>query len=364
MRNTRENKDRRTGKGFDKKGNGERGGSSRGKKTFNKSADKKIGRDKNTYEATEDQQSKRFDNKDKRTEFSRGKDRFSKASEGGRFDKPKSGKRFDKPRKDNRFDKKKNEEQNREKEARFGKEERQGIRLNKYIAQSGMCSRREADVLISSGAVTVNGKAITEMGAKIQPGDKVQVGGERLKTEPLRYVLLNKPKDYITTTTDDPKKRRKVTDLIADACRERLYPVGRLDRMTSGLLLFTNDGEVAKKMTQAKSNVKMIFHVELDQPFAHKDLDKVKSGVLIDNELVNVIDIAYISPTSKKELGIEIHTGKNRVIKDLFEHLGYKVTRLDRAIYAGLTKKNLPRAKWRFLSEQEINYLRMNIFNR
>ncbi len=233
------------------------------------------------------------------------------------------------------------------------------VRLNKYIANAGICSRREADDLIISGAVAINGVIITELGTKVLPGDSVQYGGETLVSEKKKYVLLNKPKGYITTV-DDPQERRTVMALVKDACKERLYPVGRLDRNTSGLLLFTNDGDIAKKLTHPRYGVTKLYHVELDRALSKSDMDRLWEGVELEDGIVKVDDAAYIDETqNKKEIGIEIHTGKNRVIRRIFEALGYEVVKLDRTMFAGLTKKDIPRGMWRFLSEKEVSYLKM-----
>jgi 23S rRNA pseudouridine2605 synthase len=233
------------------------------------------------------------------------------------------------------------------------------IRLNKYIANSGICSRREADELIASGAVSVNGKIVTQLGTKISPDDNIQFGGETLRKEKPVYLLLNKPKDYITTT-DDPEGRRTVMALIKNACKERIYPVGRLDRATTGLLLFTNDGEMAKKLMHPRHGVKKIYHVELDKNLAKVDMDKIKEGVELDDGIATVDEIAFDgNGVDKKIIGLEIHTGKNRIVRRIFETLGYNVLKLDRVIYAGLTKKDLPRGRWRFLTPMEINMLKM-----
>lgn len=237
------------------------------------------------------------------------------------------------------------------------------IRLNKYISNAGICSRREADVLIQSGAVSVNGMIITQMGYKIKPEDKVQYGGTTLKREKKVYVLLNKPKDYITTY-NDPQERRTVMLLVRDACRERIYPVGRLDRATSGLLLFTNDGELAKKLMHPKFGARKIYHVELDKSLKKADMDAIIKGVELEDGIAEVDHIGFETDGSdKKQLGLEIHMGKNRIVRRIFESLGYKVVKLDRVYYAGLTKKNLLRGKWRFLTEAEINRFKMNQFN-
>ena len=232
------------------------------------------------------------------------------------------------------------------------------IRLNRYIANAGVCSRREADVLISSGAISINGKIVTELGTKVQPGDVVVYGSQRLVNEKKVYLLLNKPKDYITTA-DDPQERKTVLELIRKACPERLYPVGRLDRNTTGLLLFTNDGELTKKLTHPRHGVKKLYHVQLDKALSKADMLAIAKGVQIDDSTVTPDSIAYASADSKKEIGIEIHSGQNRVVRRIFEQFGYKVTRLDRVVFAGLTKKDLPRGKWRFLTEKEVSFLKM-----
>ncbi|NVN93818.1 MAG: pseudouridine synthase [Bacteroidetes bacterium] len=233
------------------------------------------------------------------------------------------------------------------------------VRLNKFIANAGICSRREADDLIVSGAVSINGVIITELGTKVLPTDSVQYGGETLISEKKKYVLLNKPKGYITTV-EDPQERRTVMALVKDACKERLYPVGRLDRNTSGLLLFTNDGDLAKKLTHPRYGVKKLYHVELDRALSKSDMEKLWDGVELEDGIVKVDDVAYIDEgKNKREIGIEIHTGKNRVIRRIFETLGYEVVKLDRTMFAGLTKKDIPRGMWRFLSEKEVSYLKM-----
>ena len=232
------------------------------------------------------------------------------------------------------------------------------IRLNRYIANAGVCSRREADELIAAGAVSVNGKVITEMGYRLQDGDKVSYGGETLKREKLVYVLLNKPKDFITTL-DDPTQRKTVFDLVKKACKERIYPVGRLDRNTTGLLLLTNDGELTKKLTHPKHGVRKVYHVTLDKPVAKADLEKL-AGEGLDLTDGHVIpDVVSYVGDNKKEVGIEIHSGRNRIVRRMFEHLGYDVVKLDRVVFAGLTKKDLPRGDYRMLTEKEVSFLKM-----
>jgi len=235
----------------------------------------------------------------------------------------------------------------------------EGIRLNKYIANAGICSRREADRLIESGAVSVNGKIVTELGTRVSPEDVVNYGGETLRREKLVYILLNKPKDYITTV-DDPQGRKTVMALIGDACRERVYPVGRLDRATTGLLLFTNDGDIAKKLVHPRFGIKKIYHVELDKALSKTDMLKIAQGMELEDGFIKVDEISYDGTgLDKKSIGIEIHSGKNRIVRRIFESLGYDVRKLDRVYFAGLTKKDLPRGKWRFLTPMEVNMLKM-----
>lgn len=234
----------------------------------------------------------------------------------------------------------------------------ESTRLNKYIANTGLCSRREADELIEAGVISVNGKVITELGTRIQPGDDVRYNGAPLRTERLVYVLLNKPKDFITTT-DDPEERRTVMSLVEDACRERIYPVGRLDRNTTGLLLLTNDGELTKKLTHPSYKIKKVYHVELDRNLTAADMNAIAAGVELEDGPMQVDEIAYASPDDKRQVGIEIHSGKNRIVRRIFEDMGYQVKKLDRTVFAGLTKKDLPRGRWRMLTEMEVNALKM-----
>lgn len=236
------------------------------------------------------------------------------------------------------------------------------IRLNRYIALSGVCSRREADELIATGAVTVNGQICTVMGTLVKPEDKVVVGGQKLKAEKKVYLLMNKPKGYITTL-DDPQQRHTVMELIGDACPERIYPVGRLDRNTTGVLLFTNDGDMAKKLTHPSHGARKIYHVGLDKPFAKADMEALLQGLTLEDGPVEVDDAEYVEDTHRKEVGVQIHSGRNRIVRRIFEHLGYKVCKLDRVLFAELTKKNLARGEWRFLTEAEVNFLKMNTKN-
>jgi 23S rRNA pseudouridine2605 synthase len=234
-------------------------------------------------------------------------------------------------------------------------------RLNKYIAHAGICSRREADNLIVAGLVSVNGKVISEVGTKVQPGDDVRYNGERLGNEKKVYLLLNKPKDYVSTV-DDAHAKKSVMELVSKAGKERIYPVGRLDKNTTGVLLFTNDGDLTKRLTHPSFNKKKIYHVHLNKNMIHSDLKKISEGLELEDGPVRVDAIAYASPDSKKEIGVEIHSGKNRIVRRIFESLDYRVTKLDRVYFAGLTKKNLPRGRWRFLTEKAINPRKMNAF--
>lgn len=241
------------------------------------------------------------------------------------------------------------------------KKESGEIRLNKYIAHAGVCSRREADTMIEAGLVSVNGKVVTELGTKVLPEDDVRYNGERLGNERKVYLLLNKPKDYVTTM-DDPHAKKTVMELVDRACKERIYPVGRLDKNTTGVLLFTNDGDLTRRLTHPSFNKKKVYHIFLDKNLVHADLNKIAEGITLDDGFIQPDAIAYANPDSKKEVGMEIHSGRNRIVRRIFEHLGYKVTKLDRVYFAGLTKKNLSRGRWRFLTEKEIKMLKMNAF--
>jgi len=232
------------------------------------------------------------------------------------------------------------------------------IRLNRYIASAGICSRREADNYIKAGVVKVNGKVVKELGTKILPTDKVTFNDQRIKSQNLVYVLLNKPKDYITTL-DDPHAKKKITDLVKDCCHERIYPVGRLDRYTTGVLLLTNDGDLTKKLTHPKYKRRKIYEVTLDKNLTRADMEKILNGIELDDGPVNADKIAYADNDSKKIIGIELHSGRNRIVRRIFEYLGYRVNKLDRVYFAGLTKKGLARGKWRFLTEKEVNFLKM-----
>lgn len=237
----------------------------------------------------------------------------------------------------------------------------QPLRLNKFLANAGVCSRREADDFIEAGVVTVNGEVVTELGTKILRTDEVRFHDQPVTLEKKVYVLLNKPKDYVTTT-DDPQQRKVVMDLVKDACPERIYPVGRLDRNTTGVLLLTNDGDLASKLTHPKFLKKKVYHVYLDKNVTAYDMQQIADGITLDDGEIKADAIEYASPTDKKQVGIEIHSGKNRIVRRIFESLGYHVTKLDRVQFAGLTKKNLRRGDWRFLTEKEVDMLRMGAF--
>ena len=235
------------------------------------------------------------------------------------------------------------------------------IRLNKFLANAGVCSRREADEFITAGVVSVNGAVVTELGTKIKRGDEVKFHDQPVSIERKIYILLNKPKDTVTTS-DDPQARRTVMDLVKGACDERIYPVGRLDRNTTGVLLLTNDGDLASKLTHPKFLKKKIYHVHTDKNVTKADMDQIAAGIQLDDGEIHADAISYTDDVRRDEVGIEIHSGKNRIVRRIFESLGYKVVKLDRVFFAGLTKKGLRRGEWRYLSEQEVNYLRMGSF--
>lgn len=234
------------------------------------------------------------------------------------------------------------------------------IRLNKYLSNSGVCSRREADVLIATGVVTVNDKVVTELGFKVQRGDVVKYDGGLIRPEKMQYVLLNKPKNFLTTM-DDPQGRRTVMSLIKGATKERVFPVGRLDRNTTGLLLFTNDGELATRLIHPRHSVRKIYHVTLAEKVKSSHLEEIKKGFDLDDGFIKADDISYVGDGSNPfEVGIEIHSGRNRIVRRIFEHFGYTVVKLDRVVFANLTKKDLPRGRWRVLSKEEVGLLYMS----
>ena len=234
------------------------------------------------------------------------------------------------------------------------------IRLNKFMANAGICSRREADEFITNGKVKVNGNVVTELGVKITPKDVVEFDDKVVTPERKCYVLLNKPKDCVTTS-DDPNGRLTVLDLVKNACRERIYPVGRLDRNTTGVLLLTNDGDLASKLTHPKFVKKKIYHVWTDKEIAEEDMQRIADGIELEDGEIHADAISYVAD-ARNQAGIEIHSGRNRIVRRIFEHLGYRVTKLDRVYFAGLTKKNLPRGRWRYLTQEEVNFLRMGSF--
>ena len=231
------------------------------------------------------------------------------------------------------------------------------IRLNKYIADAGICSRRNADMYISAGNVTVNGEVMTTLGYRVKPTDEVRFDGKLLSSEKKEYILLNKPKGFITTTNDE-KGRKTVMDLVANATNTRILPVGRLDRATTGLLLLTNDGELTKKLTHPTHGVRKIYHVILDRKLEYKDFIAIEQGLELEDGFIQVDEISYVDQKPKNEIGIKIHSGRNRIVRRIFEHLGYQVDKLDRVVFAGLTKKDLPRGHWRRLTQQEVINLR------
>jgi len=347
----------------------ESGGATRTRKTYGDRDDRKPFVRKDTRDEGESTERKPFE-RTERKPFDRKKYEGTPSQSGYRgretgkrsFDK-KSGNGYErKPLRKSSFDSRKSDLNPDTKPVTYPdgtvKEEKL-TRLNKYLANSGICSRREADELIKAGLVSVNGVIVTEMGVKISRTDIVKYNNSAIRKEKKVYVLLNKPKDYITTT-DDPGERKTVMSLVENAGRERIYPVGRLDRNTTGLLLITNDGELTKKLTHPSSNIKKIYHVELDKNLTSADLKKITAGIELEDGFIKVDEINYDGDgLDKKQVGIAIHSGKNRIVRRIFESLGYEVQKLDRVIFAGLTKKDLPRGKWRNLSEIEVNMLKM-----
>ncbi len=299
-------------------------------------------------------------NKEERKTFSENpekKKRFSKQSDQKRPFKSK--KRFDENGPDKESLQKRHYSKKKQLEHAKMMGPKDGIlRLNKFIANSGECSRREADARIAEGRVTVNGEVVTEVGTKVNLKDKVCMDGVLLQPESKVYLVLNKPKDFVTTL-DDPMGRKTVIDLIKHACTERVYPVGRLDRMTTGVLLFTNDGDLTKRLTHPSYNKKKIYHVFLDREISQEELDMIAKGLELEDGFIKSDAISFADPKDKKQVGIEIHSGKNRIVRRIFEHLGYKVEKLDRVFFAGITKKNIPRGKWRFLTAEEVRMLKL-----
>ena len=295
----------------------------------------------------DDRPRRRFDDERPRRRFDDDRPRGGNR----RFDDRPRGRRFD----DDEEPRRGRKGYVREKDPIYDRPKATGeIRLNKYLADCGICSRREADDLIKAGCVMVNDEVITTMGYKVKTNDKVVYGGQTLNREKLRYILLNKPKGYITTS-DDPYERDTVMELVKNACPERVYPVGRLDKQTTGLLLFTNDGDLAKKLTHPSSEVPKLYHVILDKPLTKNDMLRISEGVELDDGPIAADNIAYDQDDdSKKSIGIELHSGRNRIVRRIFEHLGYEVTKLDRVMFAGLDKYKLPRGEWRFLTDLEV----------
>ena len=342
--------------------------------------ERKFVKSSSRYNAYNDENGERKEKRGERKSF--GDKKFVKSSSRYNDEKEERGERnFDKPK--SRYNDKKRSEKSerkpygkrfdrdeerprggrrgyrREKDPEFDRPRATGeIRLNKYLADSGICSRREADDLILAGAVTVNGEVVTELGTKVKTTDKVVYGGQTLNREKLRYVLLNKPKGVITTS-DDPYERHTVMDLVEGACQERIYPVGRLDRNTLGLLLLTNDGELAKTLTHPSHEVKKLYHVTLNKPLTESDFEKIQKGLMLEDGPIEVDKISYVEDDmTMREVGVEIHSGRNHIVRRIFESLGYEVVKLDRTMLAGLTKQNLPRGHWRFLTSAEISMLK------
>lgn len=317
------------------------------KKQENKTTDSA----KRTNPRTRTEQPKREFKKEQNSE-----DKFEKR--GGKTVFKKADKKFDRPARVSA--KNTNSERTSSNSQSSSSSANETWRLNRYISNSGVCSRREADNLIAKGEISVNGKVVKELGFKVRPADEVKYKGKVLRKEKPVYVLLNKPKDFITTTSD-PKGRKTVMDLVAKATTERIYPVGRLDRNTTGLLLFTNDGEVAKKLSHPSYEVQKIYRVTLDKPFSEEEIEQLKAGLELEDGLAKADGAAILDPDGLS-VGIELHIGKNRIVRRMFAHLGYEVIRLDRTVYAGLTKETLGRGNWRLLNEREI--IRLRFFNK
>ena len=305
-------------------------------------------------------------NKDERRSFGEKKQGTEKPFE-KKFDKRGGEKKFDKkPFGDKKAfgDKKRSFKRDDERPRNYPKfnPERQtgDIRLNRFLAQSGICSRREADDFITAGLVTVNGEIVTELGTKVRPTDEVKFNDERIQGEKKVYLVLNKPKGYVTSL-EDPHAEKVVMDLVKNACTERIYPVGRLDKNSLGLLLFTNDGDLTKTLTHPSYRKKKIYQVSLDKPLTRADMDRLAEGITLEDGEIFADEISYLKD-NKQEVGVEIHSGRNRIVRRMFEFLGYTVTKLDRVYYAGLTKKNLKRGAWRFLTKEEVQRLKSGLY--
>ncbi len=332
--------DRRSGRSFDKP-------------REDKPYWKKEGFDRDKKESGSEDRRGGFGDREKRSFLDEKK--FDSKDERGSDDQRKKSKYGD----EKRTGKKKGYEGRKRKKEPLFPSETGLTRLNKFLANSGICSRREADDLIKSGVVSVNGKPVTEMGYKVSMTDEVKYNGESMKKERMVYVLLNKPKDFITTL-DDPRGRKTVLELVRKAGRERIYPVGRLDRNTTGVLLMTNDGELTARLTHPKYGVKKTYHVSLDKNFKTADFEKLTEGITLDDGFIKPDVISFVGDgADKRDVGVEIHSGKNRIVRRMFEHLGYEVIKLDRVLFAGLTKKDLPRGRWRFLNDKEVAFLKM-----
>jgi len=289
-------------------------------------------------------------------------DRYSKPESRDRRERSDRHDRYGKPESRDRYGKHDKPERKERSKRSERLELSESVRLNKFIANSGICSRREADEYIKTGLVTVNGEIVTELGTKVKQDDDVRFNGQRLKGEKKVYLLMNKPKDYITTMSD-PHAKKSVIDLISpEKCKERVVPVGRLDKATTGVLLFTNDGDLAARLTHPSYNVKKIYHVFLDKNLKKTDFDALLKGITLEDGEIHADSLSYVDD-DMSQVGIEIHSGRNRIVRRMFEHLGYEIKKLDRVYFAGLTKKNLRRGAWRFLTEEEITYLKMGNFN-
>jgi len=281
-----------------------------------------------------------------------------------RFDNKKDGVTFRKPMRKHDADYDPNAKYSQKKQVEFKKtyvDLTKPVRLNKFLANAGICSRREADEYIQAGVITVNGEVVSELGVKVMHSDKVMFHNQQVRSERKVYLLLNKPKDCVTTS-EDTHDRLTVVDLVKNACSERIYPVGRLDRNTTGVILLTNDGDLASRLTHPKYDKKKIYHVALDKALETVDFEAIVNGVTLEDGVIAADSLEYVKEGDPKQVGIEIHSGQNRVVRRIFEKLGYKVVRLDRVYFAGLTKKSLPRGKYRFLNEREINMLKMGAY--
>ena len=339
--------------------------SDRPKRTYTRREDKPFDRERKPYNS--DRPKRTFDSDRPKRTYTRREDKpfdserkpFEKNTEPFESDRPKKAFGEDHAERPYRESRPRAEEYTPKPRRRKAVDE-EGIRLNKFISNSGVCSRREADDYITAGLVSVNGQIITELGTKIQAQDDVRFNGERLRGEEKVYLLMNKPKDFVTTLTD-PNADKTVMDLIAGNCSQRVYPVGRLDKSTTGVLLLTNDGELTEKLTHPSNLNKKIYHVFLDKNLSGSDFKALLDGITLEDGPMNADSLSYIDE-DKSQLGLEIHSGRNRVVRRMFEHLGYKVKKLDRVFFAGLTKKNLRRGQWRFLTEQEVAMLKMGAF--